>query len=41
MDLPEDDAKDAILTMVDKATKMVYFIPCPKSIIGKETAQLF
>ena len=40
-DLPKDDGKDAVLTMVNKATKMVYFIPCPKSIIGKETAQLF
>ena len=40
-DLPEDDGKDAVLTVVDKATKMVYFIPCIKSITGKETAQLF
>ena len=40
-DLPEDDGKDAVLIVVDKATKMVYFIPCTKSITGKETAQLF
>ena len=30
-----------MLTVVDKATKMVYFVPCTKSITGKETAQLF
>ena len=40
-DLPEDEGKDAVLTVIDKATKMVYFCPCTKSITGKETAQLF
>ena len=40
-DLPKCDGKDAVLTVVNKATKMVYFIPCTKSITGKETAQLF
>ena len=40
-DLPEDEGYNAVLTVVDKATKMVYFLPCTKSITGKETAQLF
>ena len=40
-DLPEDEGKDAVLTVIDKATKMVYFCPCIKSIIGKETTHSF
>ena len=41
MDLHEDDGKDAILTVVEKKTKMVYFIPCTKLVTKKDTAQLF
>ena len=37
-DLPKDQGKDAVLTVADKATKVVYFVPCTKSITGKETA---
>ena len=39
--LPEDDGYDSVMTVVDKATKMVYFIPCTKTITAKETAELF
>ena len=34
--LPECEGKDAVLTVVDKATKMVYFLPCTSLITGKE-----
>ena len=39
--LPEEDGYDAVMTVVDKATKMVYFIPCTKTITARETAELF
>ena len=39
--LPDDDGSNAVLTVVDKATKFVYFIPCSTEITGKETAKLF
>ena len=34
-DLPENEGKDSVLIVIDKATKMVYFIPCTKSITGR------
>ena len=39
--LPDDEGQNAVMTMVDKATKMVYFLPCTNTITAKETAQLF
>ena len=35
------DGKDAILTVVDKATKMCHFIACAKTISAKEVAKLY
>ena len=32
---------DSILTIVDRLSKLVYFIPCKEAIIAKEMAQLF
>ena len=32
---------DSILTIVDRLSKLVYFIPCKKAISAKEMAQLF
>ena len=41
-DLPVTKSKkDSILTVVDKATRMVHLIPCRKSITAAETAKLF
>ena len=41
-DLPVTRSKkDAILTVVDKATRMVHLIPCRKSITAAETAKLY
>ena len=40
-DLLEDQGKDVVLTVVDTATKMVYFVPCTKLITGKEIVRLF
>ena len=39
--LPEDNGYNAVMTVVDKATKMVYFLPCTNTITAKESAQLF
>ena len=33
--------KDSILTVIDKATRMVHLIPCKKSITAVETAKLY
>ncbi len=38
-DLPTVKAKNSILVVVDRLTKMAHFTPCSKSIITKETAQ--
>ena len=35
------NGKDSILTVIDKATRMVYLIPCRKAITAAETAKLF
>ena len=39
--MPEDQGMNAIMTVVDKATKMVHFIPCNETITAKGTAQLY
>ena len=39
--MPVKDEFDAILTVVDKATKMCHFIPCTEKISAKEVAQLY
>jgi transposase InsO family protein len=38
--LPTVKAKNSILVMVDRLTKMAHFTPCSKSITVEETAQL-
>jgi hypothetical protein len=40
MDLPTVRAKNSILVVVDRLTKMAHFTPCSKSITVEETAQL-
>ena len=41
-DLPaEKDAKDSIMTVVDRATKMVHLIPCWKTTTASEATRLF
>ena len=41
-DLPiAAEGEDSIMTMVDRATKMVHFIPCKKTTIAGEVAQLY
>ena len=41
-DLPTDkDAEDSIMTVVDRATKMVHLIPCHKTTIAGEAARLY
>ncbi len=39
-DLPTIRAKNSILVMVDRLTKMAHFTPCSKSITIEKTAQL-
>jgi hypothetical protein len=39
-DLPTVKAKNSILVVVDRLTKMAHFTPCSKSITIEETAQL-
>jgi transposase InsO family protein len=39
-DLPTIRAKNSILVVVDRLTKMAHFTPCSKSITAEETAQL-
>ncbi len=39
-DLPIVRAKNSILVMVDRLTKMAHFTPCSKSITVKETTKL-
>ena len=40
-DLPPSATFDAIYVVVDRLTKMAYFIPYKKSISGEETTRLF
>ena len=35
------DEEDSIMTVVDRATKMVHLIPCRKTTIAGETARLY
>ena len=39
--MPVKDGCDAILTVVDKATKMCHFVPCNEKVSAKEVAQLY
>jgi len=39
-DLPTVRAKNSILVVVDRLTKMAHFTPCSKSITAEETARL-
>ncbi|EUC61564.1 integrase core domain protein [Rhizoctonia solani AG-3 Rhs1AP] len=41
MDLPQSDAYNAVLVIVDKLTKYAHFIPCTTQINEEETAKLF
>jgi hypothetical protein len=41
VDLPKSKSFDSVFVVVDYFTKMAHFVPCNKTIIGKETAQLF
>jgi hypothetical protein len=41
MDLPKSKSFDLVFVVVDRLTKMAHFVPCNKTIKGKETAQLF
>ena len=41
-DLPTDsEGEDSIMTVVDRATKMVHLIPCKKTTTAGEAARLF
>ena len=39
--MPDDQGMNAIMTVIDKATKMAHFIPCSETITAKGTAQLY
>ena len=39
-DLPVSKGFDAILTIVDRYTKMTHFLPCTKAITSEETAEV-
>jgi hypothetical protein len=39
-DLRTVRAKNSMLVVVDRLTKMAHFTPCSKSIMAEETAQL-
>ena len=39
-DLPVSKGFDAILTVVDRLTKMAHFVPCTKSITNQEVVDL-
>jgi hypothetical protein len=41
MDLPRSNSFESILVVVNRFMKMVYFIPCNKSIVGEKTIKLF
>jgi hypothetical protein len=39
-DLPPINGVDTVLVIVDRFSKMAHFVPCSKTISGKETADL-
>jgi hypothetical protein len=39
--LPSSRIFNAIFVIVDRLTKMVYFVPCKKTITGEETTRFF
>jgi len=41
VDLPKSKSFDSIFVVVDRLTKMAHFVPCNKTITGKETTRLF
>ena len=41
VDLPPSKGFDSIFVVVDQLTKMAHFVPCNKTVTGKETARLF
>jgi hypothetical protein len=41
VDLPKSKSFDSVFVVVDRLTKMAHFVPCNKTITGKETARLF
>ena len=41
VDLPPSKGFDSIFIVVDRLTKMTYFVPYNKTVINKETARLF
>jgi transposase InsO family protein len=40
-DLPSSKAFDSIFVVVDRLTKMAYFMPCNKTVTSEETVRLF
>jgi hypothetical protein len=41
VDLPKSKSFDSVFVVVDRLTKMAHFVPCNKTITGKEMARLF
>jgi hypothetical protein len=41
VDLPKSKSFDLVFVVLDRLTKMAHFVPCNKTIRGKETARLF
>ncbi len=41
VDLPKSKSFDSVFVVVDRLTNMAHFVPCNKTIIGKEMARLF
>ncbi len=41
VDLPKSKSFDSVFVVVDRLTKMAHFMPCNKTITGKETTRLF
>ncbi len=41
VDFPKSKSFDSVFVVVDHLTKMANFVPCNKTITGKETTRLF